>query len=285
MSRLGQIAQYAPPVVVGGVGGSGTRLVAECLKEAGFYVGTDLNEANDNLWFTLLFKRIGVLSASEEEFDSLVEIFCNAMAGNGAFSSKNKELIKVIASEDGVPHSENWRRKRVETLLAVNTGSENIEKWGWKEPNTHIVLQRLIERIPRMKYIHVARNGLDMAYSGNQNQLRMWGRYFLNEEIDVNPYYSLRYWCAIHKRVIHIGESMKENFLFINYDDLCVNQVSGINKLLDFLGVNSDTLVQKLVALVRQPESTGRFRESGITMFADEDVEYVRSLGFDVEGG
>ncbi len=57
-----------PPVVIGGVGGSGTRLIAQILKDLGYFMGNDLNEANDNLLFPLLFKRIEILSSSEEEF-------------------------------------------------------------------------------------------------------------------------------------------------------------------------------------------------------------------------
>jgi hypothetical protein len=48
--------QPAPFVVVGGVGGSGTRLVATCLQRLGVRIGPDLNESLDNLFFTLLFK-------------------------------------------------------------------------------------------------------------------------------------------------------------------------------------------------------------------------------------
>ncbi len=45
------------PVVIGGVGGSGTRVVAAILSTLGFHLGNDLNESMDNLWTTLLFKR------------------------------------------------------------------------------------------------------------------------------------------------------------------------------------------------------------------------------------
>ena len=47
----------AAPVVVGGVGGSGTRVVAQLLIELGFDMGSDLNESLDDLGFTALFKR------------------------------------------------------------------------------------------------------------------------------------------------------------------------------------------------------------------------------------
>jgi hypothetical protein len=48
-------------VAIGGVGGSGTRLGAALLQVLGYYIGDDLNESLDNLWFTLLFKRRSIL--------------------------------------------------------------------------------------------------------------------------------------------------------------------------------------------------------------------------------
>ncbi len=44
------------PVVIGGLGGSGTRVVAEILNEVGYYIGNK-NYANDNLWFAFLVRR------------------------------------------------------------------------------------------------------------------------------------------------------------------------------------------------------------------------------------
>src|SRR6266550_6138718 len=62
------------PVAIGGVGGSGTRLVAEILRHLGYYMGRDLNEASDNLWFTLLFRRTELLNATrtQKEFTQAV---------------------------------------------------------------------------------------------------------------------------------------------------------------------------------------------------------------------
>ncbi len=45
------------PVIIGGVGGSGTRVLAEIVAMFGFFMGKDLNSAGDNLTYTLLFKR------------------------------------------------------------------------------------------------------------------------------------------------------------------------------------------------------------------------------------
>ena len=277
------VEQYhTAPVVIGGIGGSGTRLIAQCLKAAGFYIGSDFNDAYDNLWFTLLFKRIQILSCSESTFDALIEILLKAMSGDRSFTTQQIELIEALASEDRNEYSVHWLRRRVEALLSGKPEIKENKKWGWKEPNSHVVLDRLVGRMSNMKYIHVTRNGLDMAHSNNQNQLRLWGRYFLNEEINITPYYALKYWCTVHKRVINIGESMGDNFLFFNYDHLCVNPESGIKWLLDFLGEKSDSLISELIALVRQPDSIGRFKQYGTKMFTEEDIAFVKSLGFDV---
>ena len=56
-----------PTVIVGGIGGSGTRLIAMILASLGLNIGNDLNEAYDNLTFTLLFKRQNILEISDNE--------------------------------------------------------------------------------------------------------------------------------------------------------------------------------------------------------------------------
>ena len=268
--------------MIGGVGGSGTRLIARCLKESGFYLGGDLNSAYDNLWFTLLFKRIEILSATDVEFNTLVDILINAMAGNNSFTDQQIKTINLLASSDRQQHPAHWLRKQAKNLLSCTPPNRASSRWGWKEPNTHIVIDRLAQRIQGLKYIHVARNGLDMAYSKNQNQLRLWGPHLLKNEFAITPRCSLAYWCQVHRRVLHIGESMAGNFLFLNYDQFCVHPGNGVRQLLNFVGVQENSLLPKLEALVKQPRSIGRFKKRSTNGFAEQDIAFVRSLGFDV---
>ena len=49
------------PVVIGGVGGSGTRVVAKLLKTMGYYLGDSDEYTNDNIdFFTCLGIQIGL---------------------------------------------------------------------------------------------------------------------------------------------------------------------------------------------------------------------------------
>lgn len=271
------------PVVIGGVGGSGTRLIAECLKEAGYLMGTDLNGSNDNLWFTLLFKRIEVLSSSREEFDILVDIMVNGMTGIQKFTKQQINLVHALASEDREQHPANWLSDRANSLLVQKPEIALHAKWGWKEPNSHIVLDRLINRLNNLKYIHVTRNGLDMAHSDNQNQLQLWGSHFIHERFDITPYYSLKYWRIVHERVLTIGKSMQDNFLFLNFDSFCLNPENGVTQLCEFLKCEDDQLATRLTQLIHPPKSIGRFKQYGTDLFNEQDVAYVKSIGFDIE--
>ena len=283
MKNSNLLDNYTHPVVIGGVGGSGTRLITRLLNELDFFMGSDLNDSYDNLWFTLLFKRTGILTAPEEEFTELITIFLKGMAGSKSFTRKQTDLINHLTLVDREEHSVKWLKKRARTLLSKKKAKiQSNDRWGWKEPNSHIILDRLIPHFRHMKYIHVVRNGLDIAHSSNQNQLKFWGREFIGENYEITPRFSLKYWCIIHRRVLEIGRSMGSNFLLLNYDNFCSNPESGVMELCDFLGLD-DTKISwsSLLDLVDAPGSIGRFKQYGTRIFAEEDVAYVKELGFD----
>jgi hypothetical protein len=273
-----------PPVAVGGVGGSGTRLIAACLMQLGIYMGRDLNPANDNLWFTLLFKRKETLFATEADIDVLVEIFLKVMSGQGGLTDEQVDLVNDLASVDLEQHPSTWLKERAKSLLSSESALPPPVNWGWKEPNTHVVLQYLRPRIKGMKYIHVMRNGLDMSFSKNQNQLRLWGAYYLSEDCKNTPLYSLKYWCAVHRRVQREAQSMGSDFLLLNFDEFCLNPAKEIRRLLDFIGMEADAVIMdRLTALVAPPATIGRFKSHSLDLFDKEDIDYVASLGFDTE--
>lgn len=153
------------PVAVGGVGGSGTRLVANILSEFGYFVGDDLNKASDNLWFTLLFVRPGILDASEKDFSRLVQIFVNGMTECRPFTPYQlwmmEQCAKGIASR-----SERKRRKSLaQSLRNAVLNQRPAGLWGWKEPNTHIVLdkQHGLEEFDESDLAYIASLGFDVS--------------------------------------------------------------------------------------------------------------------------
>lgn len=268
------------------MGGSGTRLVAHILLELGFYLGSDLNVPLDNLWFTLLFKRPEAMDCSEADFQTLFRLFEKAMCGRGAFSDAEIQLIRAAAQQSRLHHDSEWLGQRAESLIGACEGTARQNtRWGWKEPNTHVVLPRLNDVSPEMLYIHVARNGLDMAYSENQSQLRTWGARFLGvDSILVTPRLSLKYWVAVHRRVIETGSAMGSRFLMLNYDRLCADPACELPKLMAFLGIEpSPPQLAGAAELVRPAGGIGRFKAHPENHFDPDDVAFVASMGFDTE--
>lgn len=291
MTRLGM----TPPVAIGGVGGSGTRLVARLLSDLGYFTGADLNESNDNLWFTLLFKRREILDAGEDELARLVAIFRGAMSDPSPLSTADLEWIDRLADADRPAHEAGWLRERARSLArwmsergaGADGAPARIERWGWKEPNTHVVIDRLAPLLPGIRYIHVVRNGLDMAYSSNQAQLHLWGPSFLGlETVDSSPRLSLRYWHVVHRRVLELGRRLGDRFLLLSYDRLCAEPAAGLDTFLRFLAAEPDPATRdRLLAQIQPPPSAGRFRLHPPSDLDPDDVAFARHLGFATDYG
>lgn len=268
---------------IGAVGGSGTRVIAQSVKELSCNIGSDLNPANDNLWFTLLFKRQNILEASNNDIEILWKIFVKGMEGNSSFDQREIDLLRELSNDNRLQHSTAWLEKRVASLLQIEPFTNQKVWWGWKEPNTHVVIEKLYAINPTLKYIHVIRNGLDMAYSSNQNQTSFWGEQYTGVDYSSSPQYSLKYWCAVHKKMNLLSQKMRANFLYLNFDDYCLNPGKELKRLLGFLGVGN-TMVNrdKIQDLVKKPTTIGRYKQFGIDTFDPKDIKFVSDMGFDI---
>ena len=99
-------------VAIGGVGGSGTRLIARMLGQLGWYLGDDLNESVDNLWFrskspTKLFEYmasgLAVVAWNLGEVQHVIED-----GKNGFLASDSDEMVQSmiqIAQDKELRHS------------------------------------------------------------------------------------------------------------------------------------------------------------------------------------
>ena len=272
------------PIVIGGVGGSGTRLFAKMLKDLGFYIGGDLNTAEDNLWFTLLFKRqeLWPPEAHKDELVQLLKTFYSAMSEGCIPDTVDPESIRRLASPARLQHSTEWLSERVESLLSLKNVSVD-SPWGFKEPNSHIFLPILMDSFETMKYIHVVRHGVDMAFSENQNQLTFWGSRILGRPIDpLSPADSLAYWCAVHRRVSEIEVQQSKRFLMLDYDAFCEAPEKVLDQIMTFLGVDDFLFTNDWIEAYVKPTSVNRHKGQDLSIFSASDLAYVESLGFEI---
>jgi hypothetical protein len=282
------VAGDSAPVVIGGLGGSGTRLVTEILQKEGVHFPGDMNDFLDNLWFSLLFVRKTILLKPFEEVRRLIWIFNNAMRNGLPIPQELLPLIDEAAMYDRGPSL----RKAVlegarETLLQSKFACGAQGLWGWKEPNSHILIPLLHQHIPQMKFIYVLRNGLDMAFSYNKNQLTyFWGDLLLEGDAQPSPENALRYWVASYKRVCSQRAILGNRLYIVNYDFLCERPHEQIELLNRFLDINvSPEEVERIAKSVVIPNSIGRYRHGDSSQLRAEDIDFVRTLGFDVQLG
>ena len=290
----------SPVIAIGGVGGSGTRVIAQILIDQGFYLGSDLNHANDNLWFTLLFKRPKWFLRNAGNRHAIfkgLDIFAQAMQGRRCSSAADLRFIAAAAFRSSIRGNSYvgdgrgaWPFQRAWNMARPPAHDySQYSGWGWKEPNSHIYLQFLNAHFKQLKFIHVIRHGLDMAWSNQQHQLFNWGQlYGVTPPRDPNlvPQAALSYWIKANQQTIKVGREMGEDkFLLLNFDSLCNAPAREIDRLLSFVDRNPDQVErQKLYGLVRPPATLGRYRKQDLDIVDPRDIEAVRGLGFTVEG-
>lgn len=274
------------PVAVGGLGGSGTRLVARLLQELGFFLGGEsVNESQDSLLFTFLFARPEILVTSDQEFRSLLDSFVRSMRTGAPCDPAARHYVRRLWLRwlDDEPTPGLLAQARVLTDGAKSAAQQ--APWGWKEPNTFLVLPRLHRFLPGLRYIHVIRNGVDTAYSQNLGQLLRWGPWLLSRPVAPSPADALSYWCAAHRWVLAYAPRLKSRFLLLNFDRLCVDPLAELPALVSFVGLNWNPLLeQRLLRLIQPPPTLGRYRNLGLERFSIDDLNYVESLGFNIDG-
>ncbi len=275
------------PAIIGGVGGSGTRLIAQIFKVIGYNMGNDFNKACDNLSFTLLFRRTEVLSLNSSEFQHLINILKTSIVGDKKLTTNQLNTINKLSNTPRPYTTTEWLKDRGNALINTPINQINNDqkiKWGWKEPNSHLVLKQLHKSLPEMKYIHVIRNGIDMAYSENQNQLKLWGKYFFNDNVAITPENSLKYWCIVHQNLLEYSKNMNGSFYLLNFDEFCQEPKKGVSKLIQFLKLKL-TASQELQVheLIKLPKTIGRYKQNDLSGFDIKDITYVEQLGFDVK--
>ena len=280
------------PVIIGGVGGSGTRLIAEMLRSAGLEIGNDLNKALDNRHFQFVIsKDTTSVNWSAARMEPYLQLFTSLQFGRGWNFRTFKTLYRT-----GVGHNPairalpgKLRHLRHVYIRARRTRVTPADAmlWGWKNPRTHLYLPSLNAYFPECRYIHVIRHGLDMAFSKNLNQLKYFGRHYGLQGDDpenLSPATQLEFWIRSNTRsVAYCREHMPERSLLLNYDRLCQDPAKHLHEVLQFTGLPDDEgTIAKLSALIK-PTSTSRYKSQDLSQFTNTQLDAVRHFGFDIE--
>ena len=207
------------------------------------------------------------------------------MTGRRANWLERRRLAR-LAARPCAEYDDAWAARRARTLLdACARPAPERGWWGWKEPNTHLFADFLLAREPGLRYVHVMRHGLDMAFSANKVQLALWGARLLGDDSDdTGPARALRYWLAVHERIREVARAHPGRVLLLNYDALCESPEAGVAELLDFLGLDLAEATRRALAAMPRVTTQGRYREHGLSAFSERDLERVEAFDFTIEG-
>lgn len=150
--------RFDGPLAIGGVGGSGTRVLSELFRAVGFDMGRT-NHAGDHLLFSLLFKRPRWLChADSEAVERAIGLFEKLVVGSGTFVDW---ASLAPALWERTRYRYNFNQSFAEKVALVrpfvskgpaSISPSGVRGWGWKEPNTHFLLEPLARHFPDMRY-------------------------------------------------------------------------------------------------------------------------------------
>lgn len=226
-------APVSSPLVIGATGGSGTRVVARVARRAGYNLGSHLNDAEDALEFVAFHDR-----------------WINRVA-----AAERRPLTKR--------QTEQMSAEFQNALLRHLPERDAGQLWGWKAPRSIYFLPLIHSVFPALKFIHVLRDGRDMAFSDNQNQLRQHGRVILSWHerwFAAVPMRSILLWDRVNRDAARYGEAqLGSNYLRVRFEDLCRAPTPTVARILCFLGSNLDAQ-QVADAEISPPPTLARWK-------------------------
>jgi Sulfotransferase family len=240
----GRAVAAPPPVVIGGVGFSGTRVVMRIARRAGLFMGRHLNASEDSLDFFELSER---------------------------WSAR-----RHAAWEAGDPLYAPWRLRRdLRRSIEAHRGpmEDPAAPWGWKQPRSIHFLPLLHRRYPDMRFIHVIRDGRDLAF-GRETAFRIAvgvdgsGVYSaasgMTNDLDKQPapVRMAAFWESVNVLAADYGErEMGDFYRRVRLEDICTNPSDVVRELFDFVGADADPdVVRATAADVVWPRTIGLHR-------------------------
>jgi hypothetical protein len=211
------------PVVIFNKSHSGSRLLAELIEEAGVFMGAHQNESRDSLDMLELVQHL-VLT----------------------YYPDYAALWDGRAADD--PVLPRLARDAVERHLQGYPGGR---AWGWKLCETGYILPIVDFLFPQARYIHLIRDGRDVAFSDHHAPDKaFWRKVYFNTD-RIRSWQSLPLTWKDYRRRSHIynclhwansvlvgrtyGMMLRDKYLEVRYEDLCLDFERTASRVLSFI--------------------------------------------------
>lgn len=220
------IRSQNPPVIVLGKGHSGTRLLSQIAQDCGVFIGGPgwVSETQDSLeWVDLIYKMV---FETRETLD---------LPQGSKYRQEILDTARRILSTNGIPF-------------------ENL--WGWKLPETTLVLPLILDAFPGARILHIVRHPISASLRKHHitadpghpvGEAALYGAYrYAGRDpafapFDENWRRSAYTWIHQVSRIAHYGRTQVNpaNYLEIRYEDVCDRPEQAVLDVANFLKVGT----------------------------------------------
>jgi len=219
-SARASLLRSEKPVVVLGRGKSGTRLVPKCLESLGVVMHARKETPASDVDDRIFQKAINLLAARYYKTNRDSEVRRSDLI-----------LFQVVAH-------------RYLKIIRANPNSMNM--WGWKFPETYLVVPILINTFPDAHLIHIIRDGRDISFKIHQtdNENSPIGRGILEYVNAIGQPHHLQAALSWEYQVINFRKSIANSgnvsLLELRYEDICADPAEMLRQVADFLSIRAD---------------------------------------------
>ena len=217
------LAALGPPVIVYNASHSGSRLLALMLKRLGVFMGADLNESEDSLPVFDLVRYL--VEAHAPDFSRLLD------EGDAELPS------------------------RIRAAFRDHLAARPVGRWGWKLPETGHVLPVISRLFPDAAYIHLVRDGRDVAFSPFVAPKHpFWRKIYFNSDA-ITSWHGLAMTQRAYRAQGHLfnaarwvnsvtlgrahGAMLGRRYLELHYEDVVADPDAALARLSAFLGIEA----------------------------------------------
>lgn len=239
------------PVVIYNKSHSGSRLLGALVAQAGVFMGAHQNESNDSLDLLRLVNYL--VGSYYPDFQPLWDE-----------RSNRDTILPGLVREVFTSHLEGFD---------VGLGG----MWGWKLCETNYVVPFIDFLFPRARFIHLIRDGRDVAFCDHRGPDNpFWRKIYFNTD-RITSWRGLLLTARDYRRESHVynavhwvnsvtvgrsyGMMLRERYLEVRYEDLCSSFEETAARVFRFIGLDDGSAVIRRLSNEVHTRSVGKYRQ------------------------
>lgn len=311
-------SEITPPTILVGMHRSGTSMIARMLKEMGLFIGWELENHDEAVFF--LKRNDMILKSSNCGWDNPLPVK-NLLGHEKMRKRVALQLWKDMNSIQAFSFLGPKKYLKYKSICNLDI------PWGWKDPRSSVLLPIWLDIFPDAKIVNVYRNGVDSAESlyVRENQrighllggkdstsvrtgrqvsilkdtgpllysvqiirqfLKRLGVFYKYDRLRVNGSISREGAFKIWETYIGLLSGFiknKKNVLNIKYEYFLNKPDTGLKSLSDFCGLQTDSeTISKLAATVNKNKAYAFLNDDELTLFyhKHKETQHMKNLGY-----